>query len=95
MASGLPVLAPDAGGPRDLISHAETGYLLPADPDGFADGAVEAVGALAAAGARARMGAAARRAVLRRSWPAVCDELIGHYGAVLGHGAGHGLPDAA
>jgi phosphatidylinositol alpha 1,6-mannosyltransferase len=30
------------------------------------------------------MGAAGRRAVLGRSWSAVCDELIAHYEAVLG-----------
>ena len=33
---------------------------------------------------RVRYGTAARRGVLRRTWPAVCDELIGHYAAVTG-----------
>jgi len=34
--------------------------------------------------ARAAFGAAGRRRVLGRSWPALTDELIGHYAAVLG-----------
>jgi glycosyltransferase involved in cell wall biosynthesis len=37
MASGLPVLAVDAGGPRESILEGETGWLLPDDPSAFAD----------------------------------------------------------
>ncbi|MBX4378535.1 glycosyltransferase, partial [Mycobacterium tuberculosis] len=33
MASGLPVVGPDAGGPRDLVSAWRTGYLL--DPASY------------------------------------------------------------
>jgi phosphatidylinositol alpha 1,6-mannosyltransferase len=33
---------------------------------------------------RTRYSAAARRSVLARTWPAVCDELLGHYEAVIG-----------
>ena len=33
---------------------------------------------------RAAFGAAGRRKVLGRSWPALTEELIGHYAAVLG-----------
>jgi phosphatidylinositol alpha 1,6-mannosyltransferase len=59
-----------------------TGYLVPpGDPDAFAD----AVARLAADPAqRAAFGAAGRRKVLGRTWPALTDELIGHYAAVLG-----------
>ncbi len=90
MASGLPVIAPDAGGPRDLVTHGGTGFLLPETGMPNAD---EVFGdALRAAVAtllddpvlRTRCGAAARRGVLHRTWQAVCDELLGHYAEVTG-----------
>jgi len=80
MASGVPVIAPDAGGPRDLVAPCRTGLLL--DVDGFECALPAAVTHLIAE--RRRYGIAARRSVLARTWPVVCDELIGHYEAVLG-----------
>lgn len=80
MASGVPVIAPDAGGPRDLVAPRRTGLLL--DVDGFECALPAAVTHLIAE--RRRYGIAARRSVLARTWPVVCDELIGHYEAVLG-----------
>jgi phosphatidylinositol alpha 1,6-mannosyltransferase len=81
-ASGLPVVAPAAGGPLDLVDDGVTGYLVPpGDPDAFTD----AVARLAADPAlRAAFGAAGRHKVLGRTWAALTDELIGHYAAVLG-----------
>lgn len=84
MASGLPVLAPDAGGPRDLVRHGHTGYLLPADRAGFMAELPAWIDTLRDPRLRAELGAAARRDVLARTWPAVCDELLGHYAAVTG-----------
>lgn len=82
MASGLPVVAPAAGGPLDLVRPQVTGVLVP-PLDGAA--LTDAVAALAADGAqRARYGAVARALVAGRTWPAVCDELIEHYAEVLG-----------
>jgi phosphatidylinositol alpha 1,6-mannosyltransferase len=80
-ASGLPVVAPAAGGPLDLVQDGVTGFLAaPGDPAALAG----AVARLAASPQlRAAQGAAGRQVVLRRGWPAVCDELIGHYQAVL------------
>ncbi|MCI2417040.1 glycosyltransferase family 1 protein [Saccharopolyspora sp. K220] len=83
MASGVPVVAPDAGGPRDLVDHNRTGYLLPADDDAVhADALRAAVTALREPGLRERFGEAARAAVAGRTWPALCQQLIGHYTAV-------------
>ena len=83
LASGLPVIAPDAGGPRDLVTPWRTGLLL---------GVGEFEAQLPAAVAhlldeRPRYARAARRSVLGRSWPVICDELLGHYEAVLSPGA--------
>lgn len=80
MASGLPVVAPDAGGPRDLVAPYRTGLLLPVDE--FESALPAAVEHLIAE--RPRYSVAARRSVLGRTWPAICDELIGHYEAVQG-----------
>ncbi|GHG08820.1 MULTISPECIES: glycosyltransferase family 4 protein [Streptomyces] len=81
MASGLPVIAPAAGGPLDLVAHRRTGLLVPPeDPDALR----EAVAALAAApGLRAAYGRAGRAEVAGRTWEALGDELIGHYLEVL------------
>jgi phosphatidylinositol alpha 1,6-mannosyltransferase len=80
MASGLPVIAPDAGGPRDLVAPMHTGLLLPVNQ--FEARLPEAVDHLIAE--RHRYGLAARRSVLSRTWPAVCDQLLAHYDAVHG-----------
>ncbi|HTX97799.1 MAG TPA: glycosyltransferase family 1 protein [Mycobacterium sp.] len=79
LASGLPVIAPDAGGPRDLVTPCRTGLLLPVKefearlPSAVADLIED----------RQRYALAARRSVLHRSWPVICDDLLGHYEAVL------------
>jgi len=79
LASGLPVIAPDAGGPRDLVTPCRTGLLLSVDE--FEARLPSAVDHLIAE--RGRYALAARRSVLGRSWPVICDELLGHYEAVL------------
>ncbi len=84
MASGLPVLAPDAGGPRDLVLPGRTGFLLPPDPAGFAEELVRRVRDLRDPALRDRLGTKARKVVLGRTWPAVCAELVNHYEVVTG-----------
>lgn len=80
-ASGLPVVAPAAGGPVDLIDDGATGYLV---TPGDAAALAAPVARLAADPAlRARMGLAARRKVLGRTWAALTGELTGHYAAVI------------
>ena len=80
-ASGLPVVAPAAGGPIDLVRDGQTGFLV--EP-GSGPAMASAVARLAADPAlRAAQGRAGRQWMLGRTWPAMCDELIGHYEAVL------------
>jgi phosphatidylinositol alpha 1,6-mannosyltransferase len=80
MASGLPIIAPNAGGPRDLVAPYRTGLLL--EVDEFEAKLAESVDHLLAE--RQRYSLAARRSVLGRTWPAICDELLGHYEDVIG-----------
>jgi phosphatidylinositol alpha 1,6-mannosyltransferase len=81
-ASGLPVVAPAAGCPVDLVHHGVTGYLV---PPLSADALAGAVADLVADPARrAEFGAAGRRRVAGRTWAVLGDELIDHYHAVLG-----------
>ncbi len=82
LACGVPVIGPDAGGPRDLIAHCRNGYLLPADR--FAELLPSAVAALRDPAVRTRFAGAARKSVLHRTWPAICTELMGHYHEVIG-----------
>ena len=79
LASGLPVIAPDAGGPRDLVTPWRTGLLL-----GVKEFEAQLPNAVAhLLEERQRYSVAARKSVLERSWPAICDQLLGHYEAVL------------
>ncbi|MEU4238980.1 glycosyltransferase family 1 protein [Actinoplanes sp. NPDC026619] len=84
MASGLPVVAPHAGGPVDLVQHGRTGFLVPPfTPDGFTAAVLDLAGDPAK---RAAFGEAGRQAIEGRSWSAVGDELIGHYDHVCATG---------
>jgi phosphatidylinositol alpha 1,6-mannosyltransferase len=81
MASGVPVVAPAAGGPLDLVAPGRTGLFY--QPDDFP--------ALRAAvrhladhpEERAAYGRRSRAAVVDRTWQRVGDELLGHYAQVL------------
>jgi phosphatidylinositol alpha 1,6-mannosyltransferase len=81
MASGVPVVAPAAGGPLDLVEAGRTGLFY--DPESGAE-LREAVAVLALnPSLRAEFGGRARELVVNRTWPAVCDELLDHYSDVL------------
>ncbi|MET7937379.1 glycosyltransferase family 1 protein [Streptomyces sp. NPDC005322] len=80
-ASGVPVVAPAAGGPLDLVDHGRTGLLV---PPGDATEVSEAVSRLTAdPGLRSGLGRAGREAVEGRTWGAIVDQLIDHYAEVL------------
>ncbi|MDX3259469.1 glycosyltransferase family 1 protein [Streptomyces sp. MI02-2A] len=81
MASGVPVVAPAAGGPLDLVAHGQTGLLVPpGDTAAFRDAVQTLVSDRAL---RNEYGTAARALVEGRTWAAVGDQLIGHYADVL------------
>lgn len=77
-ASGVPVVAPAAGGPLDLVAHGVNGLLVAPDD---AAAITQAVTELADPATRLAYGRAARAAVAGRTWAALGDELIGHYAA--------------
>ncbi|MEV0741340.1 glycosyltransferase family 1 protein [Streptomyces sp. NPDC050549] len=81
MASGVPVVAPAAGGPLDLVAHGRTGFLFPPRDESAVTDAVRTLAADPAL--RAEYGTAARAMVEGRTWAAVGDQLIAHYGDVL------------
>jgi phosphatidylinositol alpha 1,6-mannosyltransferase len=93
LASGVPVVAPAAGGPLDLVQPGRTGCLVtPGDGEAIA----AAVADLAVDPVRRRhFGLAARASVEGRTWAAVGDELIAHYRAACGPPTGDALPDVA
>ena len=78
MASGLPVIACDAHGPRTIVDDGETGWLVPPDDEAaLADALVEAV---EGEEERRRRGELAyRRARERYAWPALARRLADVY----------------
>ena len=82
LASGVPVVAPAAGGPLDLVRHGHNGFLYPPDQPALIRGAVRSL--LADLELRRAMAARARADVADRTWPRMVDELVGHYRTVTG-----------
>lgn len=83
-ASGVPVVAPDAGGAAEVVRTLETGLLYTAHaPRGLA----EAVASLAADPRRGLLGEQGRDRALERSWACAVEELlVRHYPAPAGVG---------
>lgn len=82
LAAGVPVLAPAAGGPVDLVRHGDNGWLFPADAPELLRPQVATL--VAEPALRAAMGGRARASVSGRSWQAIGDELLAHYRRVQG-----------
>jgi phosphatidylinositol alpha 1,6-mannosyltransferase len=74
-ASGVPVVAPRAGGARDVVRPLETGLLYDADDP---HGLTRAVAAVVADRHRGLLGARARE-LATRDWRAAVDELVAHH----------------
>ena len=82
LASGIPVVAPAAGGPLDLVQHGVNGFLWnPQSPVALVGGIHELANSTTM---REQMGRAARASVDGRTWPAIIDQLVGHYRATVG-----------
>jgi len=82
LASGVPVVAPDAGGPRDLVEPGVTGLLYTPGERNELYACVDAL--TRDGGLRTRMGLAAHRSRRGRSWRHVNDRLVEHYRSVVG-----------
>ncbi|WP_459963307.1 glycosyltransferase family 4 protein [Nocardia sp. IFM 10818] len=90
LASGVPVVAPKAGGPIDVVAPG-AGFLY---PPGDAEAMVNLVRRLVAdRRLREQTAAAAHRSVQDRSWSAVNDLLIRHYREVIAERRTRSLPD--
>jgi len=82
MASGLPVVAADAGGLKESVRDRETGFLVsPDDPHAYVDAIAELV---VHPLQRREFGAAARRVALERDVRPEDAELLAQYAAVSG-----------
>ena len=85
LASGLPVVAPGAGGLLDLVDPGRTGLLFtPGDGRHLRSSVEQLAGDV---GARRRMGWAARMSVEHRTWDVIGDQLVGHYGSAVAGGS--------
>ncbi len=83
-ASGLPVVAVDAGGPASTIEHGRTGLLVPPEEDALAS----AVLTLAQRPPlRAQLSRTALAAVRERTWEAALERLAEGYRIALGEGS--------
>jgi phosphatidylinositol alpha 1,6-mannosyltransferase len=80
-ATGLPVVAPRAGGPIDLVAHGLNGFLYEPGNSAELRSTIELLARDPAM--RRRMGEAGRRGVLGRDWATVCDELLTRYVKVI------------
>lgn len=76
-ASGVPVVAPAAGGPLDIVRHSHDGWLYPPGDHAALRGHV--VDLVGDERKRKAFGAAARERAQRRTWYDICEELVGHY----------------
>lgn len=77
MASGVPAIAPRAGGPIDLISPSRTGWLY--TPGQLDELVAQARDLLFDDAKRASFGQAALESVRKRTWPVLAEQLLGYY----------------
>lgn len=85
-ASGVPVVAPERGGPIDLVEHGVTGFLYrPGDLTSMRRHVARLAGDR---GLRGQMGVAARASTSTRTWEAVNGQVTRHYANAIEFAAG-------
>ena len=84
LASGVPTIAVNQGGPLDLIKHGETGYLIDTADESELHNAVNRI--LHPAN-WSKFASAAHLSVVDRSWKSVMDQLMNHYQEVIAYRA--------
>ena len=80
LASGVPVVAPNFGGPTDLVKHGWTGYLIDTSDSRALSTSVNNI---LNNPELALMHIRARESVIERTWPLVHKQLINHYHDIL------------
>ncbi len=81
MASGLPVIVTDRGGPATLVSDGDSGFICPVDDAAAFNANVRLLRDDAAQ--RAKMAVAARRYAEARPWMDIMHALEAHYGHTI------------
>jgi phosphatidylinositol alpha 1,6-mannosyltransferase len=81
LASGVPVIAPNSGGPLDLVKHGWTGYLIDTSDSRQLSHSVDLV---LRSPELLAMTMRARESVIHRTWKDVNSQLIGHYFELMG-----------
>ena len=85
MASGVPTIAADAAGSRDLVEHETTGLLCPpGDRDAFAEATKRLV---LDASLRRSMSTAAHERAQHFTWPTILERMNAYYDEVLADSA--------
>lgn len=80
-ASGTPTIGPRAGGPIDLIEPGYNGDLL--DVETFERDLPASAAAILEPDTLEEMSVNARASVADKTWPALCDQLLGYYEEVI------------
>ena len=80
-ASGTPTIGPRAGGPIDLIEPGYNGDLL--DVETFERDLPASAAAILEPDTLDEMSVNARASVADKTWPALCDQLLGYYEEVI------------
>jgi phosphatidylinositol alpha 1,6-mannosyltransferase len=76
LASGVPVIAPNSGGPTDLVKHGWTGFLIDTSNSYSLNHSVDQILKLSEP---ALMADRARNSVIDRTWEVVNNQLLNHY----------------